>query len=47
METVLSHMVDPALKTVLAAGIAFYFKVCDEGDELKRMSVRADCNRYF
>lgn len=30
METVLSHVVDPVLKTVLAAGIAFYFKVCDE-----------------
>lgn len=30
MEGVLSHVVDPALKTVLAAGVAFYFKVCDE-----------------
>lgn len=30
MEGVLSHVVDPALKTVLAAGVAFFFKVCDE-----------------
>lgn len=27
MESVLSSVVDPALKTVLSAGIAFYYKV--------------------
>ena len=27
METVLSHVIDPALKTVLEGGIGYYFKV--------------------
>ena len=29
METVLSHVVDPALKTVLEAGIGYFFKVSE------------------
>ena len=32
METVLSHVVDPALKTVLEAGIGYFFKVSENGN---------------